>query len=140
MKPVPALIGIIAALWLLLAAAADDTQLGAIRTTGLLRVGTTGDYKPFSYRTTSADASGQYIGLDIEMAASLAQALGVKLEIVATSWPTLMQDMAAQRVDIVMSGVSVTPERARQAGGSGVAPINPRTTSPTCPPRTRRTT
>ncbi len=115
MKPVPALIGIIAALWLLLAAAADDTQLGAIRTTGLLRVGTTGDYKPFSYRTTSADASGQYIGLDIEMAASLAQALGVKLEIVATSWPTLMQDMAAQRVDIVMSGVSVTPERARQA-------------------------
>ena len=105
------LLGFIAAFALSLSGAGDATSLDTIRTAGVLRVGTTGDYKPFSYR----DPAGNYIGLDVDMAASLAQALGVGLELVATSWPTLMQDVASHRFDIVMSGVSVTPERARLA-------------------------
>jgi chorismate mutase-like protein len=40
--------------------------------------------------------------------------LGVKLEIVPTSWPTLMKDFGDERFDIAMGGVSVTPARQKQ--------------------------
>lgn len=76
-----------------------------------LRVGTTGDYPPFSYRET---ASGRWIGADIEQARSLAAALGRPVEFVQTSWQGLGSELAAGRFDIAMGGVSVTPERAKQ--------------------------
>ena len=61
-----------------------------------MRVCTTGDYKPFSYRT---NANSPFIGFDIDMAQGLAKQLGVKLELVPTSWPSLMNDLAAGRFD-----------------------------------------
>lgn len=87
-------------------------QLQQIQARGCLRVGTTGDYKPFSYRTTP---KSPYIGFDIDMARSLAQQLGVKLELVPTSWPNLMRDLAAGRFDLAMSGVSISAEREKLA-------------------------
>ena len=86
------LAGLIACLAVTFASAAEGGSLAAIRAAGVLRVGTTGDYKPFSYRIASPDAADRYIGLDIDMAPSLAQALGVRLELVAKSWPALLQD------------------------------------------------
>ena len=75
---------------------------------GILRVGTTGDYPPFSYR---ANATSPFVGLDIEMAGRLAAALGVQLELVPTSWPSLMKNFTAGNFDVAMSGVSITAER-----------------------------
>lgn len=75
---------------------------------GVLRVGTTGDYPPFSYR---ANASSPFVGLDVELAGRLARALGVRLELVPTSWPNLMRDFSAGQFDVAMSGVSITAER-----------------------------
>ena len=49
------------------------------------------------------------------MAASLAKALGVKLEVVPTSWPTLMSGLQSGAYDIAMGGITVTTERARTA-------------------------
>ncbi len=85
-------------------------RLARILDTGVLRVGTTGDYAPFSF---SQDGE-TYTGVDIDLARDLATGLGVELVLVATSWPTLMQDLAEGRFDIAMSGVSRTPERARR--------------------------
>ena len=87
-------------------------RLDEVRARGVMRVGTTGDYKPFSYR---ANEGSPIIGLDIELARQLAQMLGVRVEWVVTSWPTLMEDHAANRFDIAMSGVSISAERARAA-------------------------
>ncbi|MEO1081861.1 MAG: gamma subclass chorismate mutase AroQ [Pseudomonadota bacterium] len=75
---------------------------------GVLRVGTTGDYAPFSRR-----AEDGYRGIDIEMARDLARTLDVELVFVETSWPTLTDDLREGRYDIAMSGVSRTFERAR---------------------------
>lgn len=86
-------------------------RLQQILDSGLLRVGTTGDYGPFSWR----EEDGSFRGVDIAMADNLAQALGVELVLVQTSWPTLMSDLLAGSYDIAMSGVSRTVERARQA-------------------------
>ena len=99
------------ALLLLAAPASAQSVLDTILARGTVRVGLTGDYRPFSIK----DASGKFEGLDVEMAESLARGLGVKLEIVPTAWPTLMADLHAQKYDIGMGGISVTLERAKTA-------------------------
>jgi cyclohexadienyl dehydratase len=78
-----------------------------IRARGVLRVGTTGDYPPFSFR----DEHAQWRGIDIDIAKRLAAALGVEPHWVQTSWPTLTADMVDRRYDIAMSGVSRTTLR-----------------------------
>lgn len=91
-----------------LSANGEARPLSEIRTAGILRVGLTGDYAPYSLRS----ADGNIAGADVIMAQSLARTLGVRLEIVPTAWPTLAKDMQADRFDVAMGGVSVTPERA----------------------------
>jgi cyclohexadienyl dehydratase len=93
-------------------AAAQETVLDAIIARGTLRVGTTGDYRPFTFRDP---ASGAWSGLDIDLAQSLGKALGVKVEFVPTSWPTLMGDFAAGKFDIAVGGVTITLERQKKA-------------------------
>ena len=85
--------------------------LDAVLARGVLRVGLTGDYRPFSIRT----ADGRYEGLDVDMADSLAKSLGVRMEVVPTTWSTLMADLRDGKYDIGMGGISVTLERQRQA-------------------------
>ncbi|AMB88275.1 amino acid ABC transporter [Pseudomonas agarici] len=87
-----------------------SSRLDQILGQGVLRVGTTGDYKPFSYKTAE-----RFIGLDIELAEGLASSLGVRLELVPTTWPTLMSDLQADRFDLGISGISVNMERQRLA-------------------------
>jgi chorismate mutase-like protein len=79
---------------------------------GTLRVGTTGDYKPFSYRIGTGNV---FVGLDVALAVDLAKAMGVRLQLVPTTWPTMMPDFADNRFDIAMGGVSVTLERQKKA-------------------------
>ncbi len=89
-----------------------ETKLDQIIARGTLRVGTTGDYKPFTYLDK---ANGQFSGMDIDLAESLGKALGVKVEFVQTSWPNLMKDFEADKFDIGMGGISVTLERQKKA-------------------------
>jgi len=85
--------------------------LAHIRAAGVLRVGTTGDYTPFSLLR----ADGSYEGADIDMAHDLAARIGVRLEFVATVWAPLLDDFLDDRFDIAMGGVTVTPARAEKA-------------------------
>ena len=48
--------------------------LAALKAQGTLRVGTTGDYAPFNYRT----AEGALAGIDIDLAQAFAESLGLK--------------------------------------------------------------
>jgi chorismate mutase-like protein len=94
------------------AAAAPSNRLDEILARGTLRVGTTGDYKPFTERVGTGDT---FIGLDIALAADLARSMGVRLQLVPTTWSTMMADLAGQRFDVAMGGVSVSLERQRTA-------------------------
>ena len=87
------------------------SRLDDILARGVLRVGTTGDYKPFSVRV----GNGEFIGLDIALAADLAKSLGVKLQLVPTTWGALMSDLGDDRFDVAMGGVSVSLERQKKA-------------------------
>lgn len=104
---------LLTSLFLILANPANAEQanrLDEIIARGTVRVATTGDYKPFSYRNP---VTGDYEGIDIDLARMLSKSLGVKLELVATTWPTLMKDFADGKFDIAMSGISVSVERQK---------------------------
>ena len=93
-------------------AAAPSNRLDEILARGVLRVGSTGDYKPFSYRLAGG---GGFIGLDIALAADLANSLGVKLQVVPTTWGAMLGDLGGDRFDLAIGGVSVTLERQKRA-------------------------
>lgn len=73
-----------------------------------LRVGTSGDYPPFSREV----GDGTWRGLDLELANQLGKELGRKVELVPFKWPELIPNLRAGAFDIVMSGVTMRPERA----------------------------
>lgn len=91
----------------LLAVTHFPNALTRILQTGKLRVGTTGDYAPFSWKT-----GDQWQGIDIDMARDLAASLNVELQLVPTTWPTLIADLNRGVYDIGMSGISINTERA----------------------------
>lgn len=93
-------------------AAAGESTLDAIRACGVLRVGTAGDYQPMSYFDPETNA---YVGFDAELAEDLAASLGVEVEYVATSWPTLMEDTLAGKFDLAICGITITDARREQA-------------------------
>ena len=88
---------------------APQSLLDTILARGAVRVGLTGDYRPFSIK----DGDGRFEGLDVDMAERLANDLGVRLEIVPTAWPTLMSDLQSGKYDIGMGGITVTLDRAK---------------------------
>lgn len=90
----------------------NGTALDGIRQSGVIRVGTAGDYQPMSYLDPETNT---YVGFDAELAEDLAAALGVKIEYVATSWPTLMEDTLAGKFDLAICGITITDARREQA-------------------------
>jgi cyclohexadienyl dehydratase len=103
---------IAAALWAAAAvpALAGGSRLEAILERQELRVGTTGDYRPFAVLDKG---TGEYSGFDIDMARGLAKALGVSIAFAPTTWSSLAKDLAADDFDIAMGGVSVTLDRQK---------------------------
>ena len=80
-----------------------------IQERGKLLVGTTGDYRPLSYR----EADGNYWGFGIEMAQKIAERIGVGIEFVQTSWPTLTADVLTepQTFDFAIGGITINDTR-----------------------------
>ncbi len=83
-----------------------------IKRTGVLKVGMTGDYLPVSFYN---EDTGTYSGFDVELIETMADQLGVKIEYVRTSWPTLTQDTLDNKFDLAICGITITEERKKVA-------------------------
>lgn len=80
---------------------------------GPLRIGTSGDYPPFSrFAPPDSHALGLVRGFDVEVTESLARDLGVAIEWVPFAWPELAARVAGDAFDVAASGVTWRPERA----------------------------
>ena len=90
----------------------DADALQAVLSRGVLRVGTTGDYRPMSYLNPRTHT---YEGFDAALAEDLAASLGVRIEYVPTSWPTLMRDTLDRKFDLALCGITITQARKEQA-------------------------
>lgn len=80
-----------------------------IKKRGKILIGTTGDYRPLSFR----EDDGTYWGFGIDMAYAIAYRLSVDVEFVQTSWPTLSADVLAEPelFDMAIGGITITKAR-----------------------------
>jgi Na+/H+-dicarboxylate symporter len=89
-------------------------RLAEIQERGSLRVGYHRDGLPYAF----VNAAGHLVGFGVEMAHSLARHLDVRIDFVRLESPEVGQCLDSGLCDIVMSGVALTPERAREVAFS----------------------
>lgn len=73
----------------------------------VVRVGSSGTYPPFTFTT-----DGRLDGIEVDFARALANEIGRSVEVVQVAFPDLIGELNAGRIDIIMSGMSVTPRRS----------------------------
>lgn len=110
------------------AAPAAASTLGRVEQSGVLRICTPGDYKPFSFQ----HAPGEFEGIDVDLMQTLATALKAKPQYIKTSWSNLLPDFVAGKCDIAVGGISVSLERQKQAYFSTPYMINGKTPLTRC--------
>jgi len=88
--------------------AAAGPVLERIKASGTLRVCIWPDYYGITWRSPR---TGQLAGIDIELSAEFAKSLGVKVQYVDSSFAKLIDDLTAERCDIAMHAVGITPQR-----------------------------
>jgi polar amino acid transport system substrate-binding protein len=80
-------------------------------TSGTLTVGSDTTYPPQEYIDT---ATNQATGFDVDLITAIAQRMGLQTKVVTTSFDTIINSLVAKRFDVVMSAVSVTPDRQKK--------------------------
>ena len=83
--------------------------LAELRERGALKVGFS-SFNPWAMQ----DANGEWIGFEIAVAKELAKDLGLKLELVPTAWAGIIPALLTNKFDIIIGGMTVTPERSEQ--------------------------
>lgn len=107
MKRVKLLIACLLTLCVALPGVAAADTLDDILARGTLRVGMEPGYMPFEM----TNKKGEIVGFDVDMAKRMAQAMGVKLELVSTAWDGIIPALITKKFDIIMSGMTLTQER-----------------------------
>ena len=87
--------------------AQEDKVLSRVLKEGVLRVGTSGAQPPFTAKTKQ----GTLMGYEIELAELLAKAMGVRPKFVERPFAQLMTALEKGEIDVIMSGMTMTPER-----------------------------
>lgn len=93
--------------------AAQTSLLNTIGERGYILVGTTGDYKPFSFLNPD---TGKYEGHDIDVAKKLGEAMGVEVRFVKTTWKTLVPGILEGKYDVAMCGITRNLSRQKKVG------------------------
>jgi cyclohexadienyl dehydratase len=104
------------------------SRLDAVQKTGVVRVCTPGDYKPFSFQKTDSS----YEGIDVDLATAFSNSLGAKPEWIKTTWANLLPSLAAGKCDVAVGGVSVTTDRQKRAFFSAPYMVNGKTPIARC--------
>ena len=97
------------------APASGTPVLDRIQKTGIIRVGMSGNQPPFNMKTRT----GQIIGIEADLANALAETIGARAEFVERPFGQLLAALEAGEVDIVMSQVTMTPERNTRVAFAG---------------------
>ncbi|UXU38596.1 ABC transporter permease subunit [Staphylococcus aureus] len=93
--------------------AEQDQKWEKIKERGELRVGLSGDYAPMEFEHT-VNGKTEYAGVDIDLAKKIAKDNNLKLKIVNMSFDSLLGALKTGKIDIIISGMTSTPERKKQ--------------------------
>lgn len=89
-------------------------DLNDILAAGKVRIGVPLDVPPFGF----VDENQEPVGLDVDVARMVADALGVKLELQQMTGANRIPFLLTNKIDIIISGMGATPERAKQVAFS----------------------
>lgn len=92
--------------------ALHDLLPQSVKDRGVLRVGTDASYAPME---SYAPDGRTIIGMDPDLGVEIGRVLGVRLQFDATDFDKLLADVARGDLDLAMSAVTDTPERAKTA-------------------------
>ena len=90
-------------------AAEDAGMLASVKKRGVMRVGFS-TFVPWAMQ----DKDGKFIGFEIDVATRLAKDLGVKVEFFPTKWAGIIPALLTGQFDIIIAGMTATPERAEK--------------------------
>ena len=79
-----------------------------------VRIGTDATYAPFS----SKDAKGDFVGFDIDLGNEMCKRMQVKCTWVGTDFDSLIPSLKANKIDAIISSLSITEKRQQEIGFS----------------------
>jgi ABC-type amino acid transport substrate-binding protein len=97
------------------AQAADSPVLDRVIKSGQLRVGMSGTQPPYNV----VSREGALIGLEVDLAKLIADGLHVDLKIVQAPFGELLKSLEEGKIDMVMSGMSITARRTQRVSFVG---------------------
>lgn len=98
---------------------AKEDKLTEIKNKGELVVGLSADYAPYEFHIKE-NGEDKIVGFDIDIAEEIAKDMGVKLVIKDMKFDTLVAALPADKVDLVISGMSPDEERKKAVDFSDI--------------------
>ena len=80
-------------------------------TPGVLTIGSDTTYPPQEFIDSTTN---QPAGFDVDLITAIALRMGLKPHIVTTKFDTIIDDLTARRFDVVISAISITPDRQKE--------------------------
>ncbi len=87
----------------------EETTTETVEKT-VITVGLDDTYPPMEYR----DENNELVGFDVDFAKLLGEEMGVEIEFVPTAWDGIFSALKSERYDMIISSVSITPERLEE--------------------------
>lgn len=92
--------------------AADNERFMKMMERGTVIVGVKADYKPWGFR----DSDGNLVGMEVDMAQDVADALGLDLELVPVQSSNRMQFLEQGKIDLMIATMSDRSDRRKVVG------------------------
>jgi ABC-type amino acid transport substrate-binding protein len=75
----------------------------------VIKIGTEGTWKPFSYQ----DSAGNLVGFEVELVKAVCGKAEVKCELVVVPWESLIPSLQEEKIDGIASGMRITEKRKK---------------------------
>lgn len=95
----------------------EDPYYTKIKNNNELVVGLSAGYAPYEFHAT-INGKDTIVGFDISIAEKIAADMGVKLKIVELNFDALLGALKTGKIDVIISGMSPTPERLKEVNFS----------------------
>jgi polar amino acid transport system substrate-binding protein len=93
----------------------SETRLQQILDRGEIRVGLSGNQPPLNMQTKQ----GEIVGLEVDLIEALADAMGLEVRLVLKPFAELLPALERNEVDLVISGMTITPARNARVAFAG---------------------
>lgn len=87
-------------------ALSSESVIESIKEEGVIKIGLS-IFRPWSMR----DLNGELVGFELDVGRELAKDMGVEVEFVPTSWDGIIPALVSGKFDVIISGMSITPQR-----------------------------